>query len=187
MLSIGASAITGAVTGATVAVGVPAVIGMAGEGLMGAGLLTGSTTLFSAGISTTGASIALANTMAGASPVARAPVSRQSPQQIAAEYGIDPSGNPANQPYARPNNATTTAQRAFVQGQPCINCGQVADIMVANHRVPLVVEYYQNGSINTSYMQNLNAVEPQCPTCSATSGAYLSHFSKYVRNILFSK
>ena len=92
-------------------------------------------------------------------------------------------GDAANQPYSRPTNATTPAQRASVQGQPCVDCGQGGP-MNANHIDPLVVQYYRDGTIDTLQMRSLNAVNAQCPTCSAIQGANLSRFSRFMRSIL---
>ena len=72
-------------------------------------------------------------------------------------------------PYKRPNNATTPAQRQSVQGQPCVDCGTVAPTQVADHKTPLVVEYYTTGTIDKVKMKSIDAVQPQCPQCSAMS------------------
>lgn len=50
----------------------------------------------------------------------------------------------ATSPYKRPNNATTKAQRKSVQGKPCVTCGKTTSKQVANHKKPLVKEYYKN-------------------------------------------
>lgn len=50
--------------------------------------------------------------------------------------------------YARPSHATTPEQRAVVQGQACVDCGKVAPTMVADHKLPLVIEHYTTGKIN---------------------------------------
>ena len=79
--------------------------------------------------------------------------------------------------YSRPNNATTAAQRASVQGKPCVSCGEKASTMVADHKTPLVKEYYQTGTIDKQNMRSANAVQAQCPTCSARQGAELQRYS----------
>ena len=81
-------------------------------------------------------------------------------------------------PYKRPNNATTPAQRASVQGKPCVDCGVTTLKQVADHKTPLVKEYYSTGTIDTKQMKSLDAVQPQCPTCSSKQGAEMSRFSK---------
>ncbi|MCD6011789.1 MAG: hypothetical protein K0Q79_1651 [Flavipsychrobacter sp.] len=81
-------------------------------------------------------------------------------------------------PYKRPNNATTPAQRASVQGKPCVSCGQTANPMVANHIVPLVEEYYTTGTIDLTKMRDVKSVNPQCPTCSARQGAELRQYGQ---------
>jgi hypothetical protein len=86
--------------------------------------------------------------------------------------------------YSRPSNATTPAQRAFVQNRTCITCGQRAEKMNADHIDPLVKEYYRNGTIDLQKMRSLNAVQPQCPTCSARQGGGLSQFSQRVNKLL---
>ncbi|HFC3401876.1 TPA: polymorphic toxin MafB class 1, partial [Neisseria gonorrhoeae] len=81
-------------------------------------------------------------------------------------------------PYKRPNNATTKAQRESVQGKPCVECGKLAEKMIADHKKPLVVEYYETGTIDKSKMRAIESVQPQCPTCSAKQGGRLSRYSK---------
>ncbi|HGG9440075.1 TPA: HINT domain-containing protein [Neisseria meningitidis] len=81
-------------------------------------------------------------------------------------------------PYKRPNNATTKAQRESVQGKPCVECGKLAEKMIADHKKPLVVEYYETGTIDKSKMRAIESVQPQCPTCSAKQGGRLSQYSK---------
>ncbi|MBW3898942.1 hypothetical protein HHC09_10905 [Neisseria meningitidis] len=81
-------------------------------------------------------------------------------------------------PYKRPNNATTKAQRESVQGKPCVEYGKLAEKMIADHKKPLVVEYYETGTIDKSKMRAIESVQPQCPTCSAKQGGRLSQYSK---------
>jgi filamentous hemagglutinin len=53
-------------------------------------------------------------------------------------------------PYARPSKAGPhDAQRAFVQGRPCVDCGVVTSNQVADHIDPLVVQYYRDGAVDT--------------------------------------
>ena len=89
-----------------------------------------------------------------------------------------------NEIYKRPNGATTSAQRKSVQGKPCVDCGQVAPKNVADHKVPLVEEHYQTGTIDKTRMRSLDAVQPQCPTCSAKQGARMSKYSKDMKKII---
>ncbi len=86
------------------------------------------------------------------------------------------------QPYARPSNATTPAQRLFVQNQTCVTCGNLAPKMYADHKTPLVIEYYKKGSINLQNMRSVNAIQPQCPLCSNIQGGQLSNYSKYMKD-----
>lgn len=86
--------------------------------------------------------------------------------------------------YKRPNNATTAAQRAAVQGEPCVTCGVTDTKMVANHKYELVKEHYQTGTIDTKRMKSLNAVNSQCQTCSAQQGAAMSQYSKEMKKII---
>jgi RHS repeat-associated protein len=81
-------------------------------------------------------------------------------------------------PYARPNGATTAEQRASVQGKPCVDCAATTPRQVADHKEPLVKEYYRTGTIDKEKMKSVDAVQPQCPTCSAKQGAEMSKFSK---------
>src|SRR5690606_14604882 len=80
--------------------------------------------------------------------------------------------------YRRPSGATTAEQRASVQGKPCVDCGSVTSKQVADHKTPLVKEYYEKGAIDTQKMRSPDAVQPQCPTCSARQGAEMSRFSR---------
>ena len=89
----------------------------------------------------------------------------------------------AAEAYSRPNNATTSAQRASVQGKPCISCGETKSKMVADHKTPLVKEHYQTGTIDKTKMKSIDAVQPQCPTCSARQGAEMSQYSKEQKKI----
>ena len=88
-----------------------------------------------------------------------------------------------SEPYKRPNNATTPEQRQSVQGKTCVDCGKAADKMVADHKVPLVKEYYDKGAIDLKKMRSLDAIQPQCPSCSNKQGGLLSGFSKLMKNI----
>ena len=85
------------------------------------------------------------------------------------------------QPYARPSNATTPAQRAAVQGKPCTECGATSATQRANHTPPLVKEYNSTGTINTTRMRSTNSVTPHCPTCSNAEGGRMSAFSKAMK------
>ncbi len=76
---------------------------------------------------------------------------------------------------------TTVEQRAAVQGKPCVDCGQVGDKMVANHKTPLVKEYYKTGKIDTARMRSPNSVNSQCPTCSAKQGGRMAQYSKEMK------
>jgi RHS repeat-associated protein len=83
--------------------------------------------------------------------------------------------------YQRPSGATTSAQRASVQGKPCVDCGAVTPRQVADHKDPLVKEYYETGTIDTARMHSTEAVQPQCPTCSARQGAEMSRYSRQMK------
>jgi RHS repeat-associated protein len=87
------------------------------------------------------------------------------------------SGPKISEPYSRPANATTVAQRASVQGKACVDCGAFGK-MFADHILPLVVEYYSTGRINLQRMRSLKSVQPQCPTCSAKQGGRLRAYSQ---------
>jgi RHS repeat-associated protein len=67
---VGTAALAGSAIAVTAAVAAPALIGMAGEALMGAGAATGSASVFSAGVTTYEAGSALATTLFGASAAA---------------------------------------------------------------------------------------------------------------------
>jgi len=86
--------------------------------------------------------------------------------------------------YSRPNNATTTAQRASVQGKPCVDCGGTSTPMVADHKLPLVVEHYSTGTINRVNMRAVNSVQPQCTSCSSRQGGHMSQYSKKMKSMI---
>lgn len=65
-----------------------------------------------------------------------------------------------------------------VQNQPCVDCGNIANRQVADHKTPLVKEYYETGTIDKTKMRSLDAAQPQCPTCSARQGAEMSRYSR---------
>ena len=83
--------------------------------------------------------------------------------------------------YKRPSGSVTAEQRASVQGKPCVDCGTKATTMVADHKTPLVKEYYQTGKIDVGKMRSVDAVQPQCSTCSARQGAEMSKYSKEMK------
>ena len=86
-------------------------------------------------------------------------------------------------PYSRPSGAgPTAAQRAAVQGQPCVDCGAITANQVADHKDPLVVQYYRDGSVNVPAQRAVDAVQPHCPTCSASQGGQLGVFGKAMRD-----
>lgn len=88
---------------------------------------------------------------------------------------------PATEPYKRPSGATTPEQRESVQGKPCVDCGKTESRMNANHKTPLVEEHYKTGTVNKTNMRSPNAVNSHCPTCSASQGGKLSHYSKKMK------
>jgi len=102
------------------------------------------------------------------------------------EKPTDVSGN-VQAPYKRPSGATTPSQRSAVQGKPCVDCGESTSKQVADHKTPLVKEYYETGQIDKTRMREVDAVQPQCPKCSAKQGASLSRYSKKQKKSLKSK
>ncbi|MCL5060922.1 MAG: hypothetical protein M1449_10845 [Candidatus Thermoplasmatota archaeon] len=86
--------------------------------------------------------------------------------------------------YQRPSSATTAEQRASVQGKPCVDCGAATPKQVADHKNPLVKEYYETGKIDTTRMRSVDAIQPQCPTCSARQGAEMSRYSRQMKKEL---
>jgi RHS repeat-associated protein len=109
-------------------------------------------------------------------------VRKESAVEAPRQHGGEAAGEvKATTPYARPSGATTPAQRASVQGKPCVDCGKVTPKQVADHKKPLVKEHYETGSIDRTRMRSKDAVQPQCPTCSAKQGADMSRYSKEMR------
>ncbi|WP_369683649.1 DUF637 domain-containing protein [Pseudomonas gingeri] len=97
--------------------------------------------------------------------------------------GSDFTPNPdISVPYARPSNAgPTSAQRASVQGEPCVDCGAVTRNQVADHIDPLVVQYYRDGAVDSQAQRSLEAVQAHCPSCSSSQGGQLGAFGKAMR------
>ena len=56
--------------------------------------------------------------------------------------------------------------------------GDVPDWNVAGHKKVLVEEFYETGAIDQQRMRRLDAVQPECPTCSAREGADMARFSR---------
>ena len=56
--------------------------------------------------------------------------------------------------------------------------------MFADHKTPLVTQYYTTGKIDVQAARSTSAVQPQCASCSAKQGGILSAFSKTVKSIL---
>ena len=75
-------------------------------------------------------------------------------------------------------NATTRAQRESVQGKPCAKCGNQTERQVAGHKEALVKEWHGTGTIDKVKMRSIDAVQPECPTCSSQEGAEMSRFSR---------
>jgi hypothetical protein len=83
---VGMSAIEGAAIAVGVAVAAPMVIGLAGEALAGVGLMTGSTTLFSAGMSTYALAGATSAIVYGSGSLASQINNVRSPSSIASSW-----------------------------------------------------------------------------------------------------
>jgi hypothetical protein len=100
--------------------------------------------------------------------------------------GPDFVPNPAVKgPYVRPSGAgPTAAQRAAVQGKPCVECGDVTPSQVADHIDPLVVQYYREGAVDVEAQSGLEAVQAHCPHHAAVQGGQLSAFARRMREIL---
>ena len=59
-----------------------------------------------------------------------------------------------------------------------MDCGATTKKQFADHKKPLVEEYYETGTIDKGNMRSLDAVQTQCPTCSSRQGAELSRYSR---------
>jgi hypothetical protein len=84
-------------------------------------------------------------------------------------------------PYKRPSGSVTAEQRLSVQGKPCVDCGRSEAKMIADHKTPLVMEYYQTGTIDVNKMRGVEFVQSQCQTCSTKQGAEMSKYSKKMK------
>ena len=83
--------------------------------------------------------------------------------------------------YKRPSGATNQAQRKSVQGKPCVDCGVTTSKQFADHKDPLVKEFYRTGTIDKTHMRDVGSVQPHCPTCSSRQGAGLSRYSRQMK------
>jgi RHS repeat-associated protein len=108
--------------------------------------------------------------------------STPAPQNAEPGTASSPAGGPDG-PYKRPSNATTQEQRDSVQGQPCSTCGATGQKNNADHKEPLVKEYYRTGKIDKGNMHDPNSVQPQCQQCSNQQGGWLSNFSKQMKKL----
>lgn len=93
----------------------------------------------------------------------------------------------ATAPYRRPANATTVPQRRSVNqsGSTCVTCGTSQGPFVADHIQPISIEYLTTGGIDRQHMLSLQAVQPQCRTCSNAQGGTLRTITRDVnREIL---
>jgi RHS repeat-associated protein len=80
--------------------------------------------------------------------------------------------------YKRPSGATTVAHCESVQGKPCVKCGAETPKQVAGHKEALVKEHYETGTIDKQKMRSKDAVQAECPSCSAREGAEMSRYSR---------
>ncbi len=181
--------IFGGIGGGIVGVLVGAAVG-GGEGFglsapTGAGVLVGTPAGALAGAVVGGYAGAQSGAAAGAA-LGEGLYTWYSENQGGAKSGVpdssfEPSSN-VSRPYTRPSGAgPTAAQRAAVQGQPCVDCGQITSNQIADHIDPLIVQYYRQGSIDIQGQSSISAVQPHCPTCSAIQGGQLSAFSRTMK------
>jgi RHS repeat-associated protein len=123
-------------------------------------------------------------------PVAEPPSSGPAPhtgtRPIANVPGKDFVPNPTiTKRYSRPSwGKPTAAQRASVQGKPCVDCGDIRPNQRPDHIDPLSVEYYRTGTNNRAHQTSVQAVQPHCPACSASQGGQLSDFTRRMNGIL---
>jgi filamentous hemagglutinin len=91
--------------------------------------------------------------------------------------------NPSiTKPYKRPTNAgPTAAQKRAVQGQPCVECGDITPKQVADHIDPLSVEFWRTGGNDIEKQTQPEAVQPHCRIHSDQQGGQLSDFSRKMR------
>lgn len=62
-----------------------------------------------------------------------------------------------------------------------MDSGNVTSKQIADHKLPLLVEYYKNGSINISKQTKINSVQPNFPQCSSIQGGKLGAFGKKMK------
>jgi hypothetical protein len=65
-----------------------------------------------------------------------------------------------------------------VQNKPCVKCGAETEKQVAGHKTALVVEHHETGAIDKNNMRSVDAVQSECPTCSAKEGAEMAKYSR---------
>ncbi len=136
------------VTGIFIYLGAPEIVGAAGEGLMGVGQLIKSPRIFSAGYSMY--STATQNTFAVQTSSQNNNDSMykiRSPKELVNEYKIDLKTNPATEPYVRPSYSVTASQRASVQNKPCVYCGRIADVQIADHKTPSLLNIIKRAQL----------------------------------------
>ncbi|MFF0470805.1 polymorphic toxin-type HINT domain-containing protein [Micromonospora zamorensis] len=89
--------------------------------------------------------------------------------------------------YKRPKRATTKAQRKHVnqRGAKCHTCGRTGVRMIADHVVPLVIQWYARaGRLNMKYVRSNAAVKSQCRPCSQAQSVVTRRYSLWKRQRL---
>lgn len=122
-------------------------------------------------------------------PAGSSKIARMAGEAVGKKSGV-PSADFVPNPnitekYTRPSGAgPTAAQKDSVQGKPCVDCGAITSKQVADHKDPLVVQYFREGKVDVKKQSQLDAVQPHCPSCSASQGGQLGAFSKKMNNEL---
>lgn len=95
----------------------------------------------------------------------------------------------ATTPYRRPANATNVRQRraANAPGSTCVTCGTTQGPFVADHIHPLSVEHLTTGTIDLQQMRSVQAVQPQCHTCSNSQGGTLRATTREVNQQILNR
>jgi hypothetical protein len=95
-------------------------------GSAGASLATASTSAVAAGVVTvpTVAGAVAGTALAAGSIYMAGNAARNLGKDVSGKNVQSGSEAKASQPYKRPSNATTKAQRESVQGKPCVDCGR---------------------------------------------------------------
>lgn len=65
-----------------------------------------------------------------------------------------------------------------------MDCGRLTPKQIADHKEPLVVQHYKQGTVDAAQQRTQSAVQPHCPTFSSQQGGQLGQFGKEMKRLL---